>query len=144
MDSNNVEKDVAATDNVKGSGPRKSAYMDAVKNEQDPLGFDPHDPGAKLDHGKPRVGLVLQGFARALWKVSEVGTFGANKYTDNGWMVVPNGKERYTDAGMRHFLKEAMGEEFDQDSHIEHLGHEAWNALAKLELALREKDGQSE
>ena len=54
--------------------------------ELDPNGKDPHAPGAKLDQGKIRMGLVMGGFARALLAVGEVGTFGANKYSDNGWM----------------------------------------------------------
>ena len=44
-----------------------------------------HEPGAKLDSGKIRPSLVLGGFARALAEVSAVGTFGAEKYSDNGW-----------------------------------------------------------
>jgi hypothetical protein len=111
-----------------------------VKAEADPTGRPANAPGAKLDAGKVRPALVLRGFARALWKVSEVGTFGARKYTDNGWVEVPNGEERYADAQMRHFLKDAMGEAVDADSNIEHLAHEAWNALAKLDLALRRKE----
>ena len=46
--------------------------------EKDPLGLDPHAPGAKLDAGKPKVGLMLSGFARALLKVAEVTTYGAS------------------------------------------------------------------
>lgn len=107
--------------------------------EIDPTGRDPHQSGAKLDHGKVRPSLIFQGFARALWAVAEIGTFGANKYTDNGWVDVPDGQQRYTDAQLRHFLKNAMGEEVDSDSELDHLAHEAWNALARLELKLRSK-----
>lgn len=107
--------------------------------EKDPLGKPLNAPGAKADAGKIRPTLVFRGFARALWKVAEVGTYGAAKYTDNGWEHVPNGRERYEDAQLRHMLKTWCGEDRDPDSEIEHLGHEAWNALARLELALREK-----
>ena len=41
------------------------------------------DKGVKLDNGKIRLGLVLGGFAKALWEVGCIGTFGANKYGDN-------------------------------------------------------------
>lgn len=34
--------------------------------EHDPTGRSAHEPGAKLDAGKPRCGLVLGGFSRAL------------------------------------------------------------------------------
>lgn len=107
--------------------------------EKDPLGLDPHAPGAKLDAGKPKVGLMLSGFARALLKVAEVTTYGASEYTPNGWLEVPDGISRYDDAKARHLLKGYI-EELDPDSNISHQAHEAWNALAKLELMLREKE----
>lgn len=95
-----------------------------------------HAPGVKLDHGKPRAGLVLGGFARALTAVSDVGTFGAKKYTPHGWRSVPHGFDRYTDAMVRHQLAEAVGEQFDAESGLSHAAHAAWNALARLELML--------
>lgn len=103
----------------------------------DPTGKHQHEPGAKLDHGKPRIGLVINGFARALGEVGRVGTFGAQKYTDNGWIQVENGIERYTDAMYRHLLAEARGEEIDRETYIRHAAHAAWNALARLDLMLR-------
>lgn len=108
--------------------------------EADSRGLDQHQPGAKLDAGKPRLALVLGNFARALWRIGEVGTYGANKYTANGWLSVPEWEERYGNALWRHLLKEAMGEANDPDTEIEHAAHLAWNALARLEKALREKE----
>lgn len=70
--------------------------------EEDPNGLAPTDAGAKLDAGKPRPELVLGAFSRALMQVVNVGTFGANKYSDNGWLTVPKGIERYSDAQFRH------------------------------------------
>ena len=105
-------------------------------------GIDQHAPGAKLDNVKPRHGLVLGAFSNALTEVAKVGTFGANKYSDNGWLSVPNGLARYTDAMLRHHFAEAGGEELDDDSGLRHAAHRAWNALAVLELVLREKGGK--
>lgn len=105
--------------------------------EQDPLGRDAHEPGAKLDAGKNRLGLVLLAFSRALTAVGEVGTYGANKYTDNGWIDVPNGVSRYSDAMFRHLMKEAAGEYADPDTDLPHLAHACWNLLAVLDLKLR-------
>lgn len=110
--------------------------------EQDPDGIDPHSGGAKLDAGKPRVGLVLGGFARALREVSKVGTFGANKYSADGWKSVAGGMERYTDAMLRHFMDEAAGEAVDKDSQCLHAAQVAWNALARLEFILQEMDDE--
>ncbi len=112
--------------------------LNPILSERDPHGKDPHEKGAKLDAGKVRTSLVLGGFSRALLEVGKVGTYGAKKYTDNGWMEVPNGGERYTDALMRHLLSDFAGEERDQDTELLHAAHAAWNALARLELKLRE------
>lgn len=109
--------------------------------ERDPNGKPANEAGAKLDAGKNRMGLVLFGFARALQAVSEVGTYGANKYTDNGWMAVPDGVRRYSDAMLRHLMWEAQGEQRDPDTNLLHAAHAAWNALARLDLALREAEG---
>ena len=112
--------------------------------ESDPNGLDPHQAGAKLDAGKNRLGLVLGGFARALVEVGKVGTYGANKYTDDGWLSVPNGEARYTDALLRHLMFEYCGEATDGDSNLSHAAHAAWNALARLELAIRREQLQSD
>lgn len=106
-------------------------------DESDPNGLKPSDPGAKLDAGKNRAALVLGDFALALDAVAHVGTFGAQKYSAHGWLGVPDGHARYSDAMMRHFLAEAAGERSDRESGISHAAHLAWNALARLELELR-------
>lgn len=107
--------------------------------ESDPTGKSASDPGSKLDDGKNRLGLVLGSFSSALWEVGKVGTFGANKYTDDGWKQVPNAKKRYKDALYRHLFKEEMGEDIDPDSGLLHAAHMAWNALAYLYFVLKEK-----
>jgi hypothetical protein len=108
--------------------------------EKDPHGKKANEAGAKLDAGKNRLGLVLLGFSRALKEVGKVGTYGANKYTDNGWMKVEDGERRYTDAMLRHLMAEGSGEECDPDTEILHAAHAAWNALARLDLMVRNKE----
>ena len=105
--------------------------------ERDPHGKAAHESGSKLDADKNRLGLVLGDFARALKVVGDVGTYGAKKYTEHGWVSVPNGAERYTDAMLRHYLLESVGESADKDTGILHAGHLAWNALARLDLMIR-------
>lgn len=112
---------------------------DQKSTEATPEGCSLNVAGAKADAGKPRMDLVLGGFSEALLRVAEVGTFGANKYTDNGWKEVANGRERYTDALLRHLFA-SKKEAFDRDSHLLHLAHAAWNALAVLELYLKEEE----
>lgn len=102
-----------------------------------------HEPGAKLDSGKVRVGLMFKGFPRALMAVAEVVTFGADKYTPLGFLEVENGEERYDDAKGRHILEGQLSD-YDEDSGLLHIAHEAWNSLAKLEFYLREKEKSDE
>lgn len=113
------------------------AQMRIPSTELDPLGKNPHEKGAKLDQGKNMMGLMFSGFARALEEVGKVATYGAHKYTPNGWAEVPNGVERYTDAMLRHLVAELKGEERDVDTGLLHAAHAAWNALARLDLMLR-------
>jgi len=112
--------------------------------EHDPNGYDPHRAGAKLDAGKNRLGLVLGAFARALNEVGKVGTYGAEKYTPNGWLSVPDALDRYGDAQWRHRLAQEMGEELDPETGLLHAAHEAWNCLARLELILRDREASNE
>lgn len=111
--------------------------------ETDPNGLAAHEPGAKLDLGKPMVDLTLDGFSRALLAVAQVSTYGAKKYSPNGWKAVPNGEQRYRSAGDRHRLFRGH-EVLDHESKLTHLAHEAWNRLAELELYLQSRDAHSE
>lgn len=111
--------------------------------EIDPFGMGQHEPGAKMDAGKPALHL-LQDFGLALNEVGKVGTGGAAKYTPHGWLAVPDGYNRYTSAMLRHFFLEnteycdpQFREEHDME--ICHHAFTAWNALARLELLLRER-----
>lgn len=110
----------------------KSSHIAA---ETDPRGLKSGDPGAKFDAGKVRPSLILNAMPLAILAVAEVGTYGANKYSENGWKDVDNGIARYTDAMDRHRIKEGL-EVFDEDSNLRHAAQVAWNALARLELML--------
>lgn len=112
----------------------EAAFAEAL----DPV-IDQHAPGAKLDQDKVRMELVLSGFPLALKAVGEVATYGAKKYTKDGWKSVPEGFERYTGALLRHLLTEASDGELDDESGLPHAAHACWNSLARLELLLRSK-----
>lgn len=105
--------------------------------EIDPTGRNPHEPGAKLDSGKPMPDLILDGMSLAIMEVAKVATMGAKKYSENGWLTVPDGVLRYRRAGDRHRLYR-RDEAYDPESELLHLAHEAWNRLAELELTLRD------
>jgi hypothetical protein len=96
----------------------------------------------KYDAGKPCLyrGLIDY-FPRALTAVGEISTFGAAKYAWKGWENVPDAIPRYSDAMVRHLTKEATGEVLDPDSGLLHAAHAAWGAVARLELILRDREG---
>jgi hypothetical protein len=111
-------------ENFKNMGPGRIVY-------------EPKQSGVKYDSAKHRPALVIDGFASALDEIALVATFGANKYTDDGWVDVPDGVKRYKDAMYRHLMAEAKGQAVDSESGLLHLAHAAWNILAVLELKLR-------
>jgi hypothetical protein len=89
----------------------------------------------KHDGGKPKLySGVLECFPHALSAVAQVTAFGERKYTKRGWLSVEDAERRYKDALIRH-LTAVDG--VDQESGYLHLAHVAWNALAVLELHLR-------
>jgi len=96
------------------------------------------EAGVKYDAGKPRAGLVLGGFNKALMEVAKVGTFGAEKYTPNGWKTVD--PDRYRDALFRHLMQDGV----DEESGLAHLAHAAWNVLALLEFSIKANESNQE
>ncbi|MDE2101217.1 MAG: hypothetical protein KGL39_28485 [Patescibacteria group bacterium] len=99
--------------------------------------------GIKCDDGKPPVVRgVLQYFPRALTEVAKVSAAGARKYAWDGWRTVPHGVARYSDALGRHLLAECDGP-LDNETGCLHAAQVAWNALARLELMLLQKEKDS-
>lgn len=95
----------------------------------------------KESHGKPSVWRgVIKYFPRALMEVARVSDFGHSKYGEwGGWVNVDDAIDMYGDAKCRHMLKEAMQISTDDESELMHAAHEAWGALARLELLCRER-----
>jgi len=94
--------------------------------------LDLHVAGAKDDKEKPRWDLLPWKAVAGLIKVL---SFGAKKYTPNGWRTVPNAKERYTAALMRHLHAINTGSSIDPESGLRHIDHVMCNVafLAELE-----------
>lgn len=108
-----------------------------TQNETDPTGRDAKQPGSKLDAGKsPIFQGLLNYFPRACLAVADVSAAGARKYAWKGWETVPDGINRYSDALGRHIVNEQIEGRYDPDGFL-HAAQIAWNALARLELLLR-------
>lgn len=96
--------------------------------------------GVKFSNDKAPMGKVLKQFPLALEAVAMRSKYGHEKYIDfdQDWMNfkrVPNAKEQYLDAAVRHLAE--IGD--DEDS-IGHLKAAAWNILATLQLKLEKND----
>jgi hypothetical protein len=83
------------------------------------------EAGVKLDDGKLFMSLIPP---ETIIGLAEVLTFGANKYTKNGWQTVPEAQDRYKDALLRHFYAFQSGETHDPESGLHHLKHVLVNA----------------
>ena len=108
-----------------------------VTVESDPTGKMIGDPGAKMDAGKDDLLTVLQTFPDALAAVSDIVKYGAEikGYGWGAWKEVPQGEERYKRAAIRHLI--AYGN--DDESHLLHAAHAAFNALAVLSFEIERK-----
>ena len=113
-------------------------------NESDPTGLLASTPGAKLDKGKVDVLRgAIQYFPKALEAVAHVSELGAKKYSWMGWKSVPDGIRRYGAALARHLVYEADARDTGAGglgADVLHAAQVAWNALARLELIIKEED----
>lgn len=80
----------------------------------------------KKDHRKPMWDLLP---FQPVGQIVEVLTFGANKYGPNTWQQVPDAKNRYFAALMRHLTAWWDGEDTDPESGIHHLAHAGCNLV---------------
>lgn len=100
----------------------------------------PVNGALKFDGGKaPVMQGAIGRFPLAIEQVALVSKYGKDKYgTYDGWEKVEDAFNRYDDAFGRHTLLHRSEGSYDiGDSGLPHLAQRAWNALATLELALR-------
>lgn len=88
----------------------------------------------KADAGKPDWTLMP---FKTLEPVLRVLEFGAKKYSRGGWKTVPDAKQRYQAALMRHVAAYLDGEYLDPETHLPHLAHAGCNILFLLYFEAR-------
>ena len=100
----------------------------------------------KDDGGKPMVySLFLAYFPRAIREVARVSEYGMKKYhakpETQGFRAVPDAVRRYGDGLVRHLLDEITdGPINEKDGGVRHMAQQAWNAMARLEVALEKEE----
>lgn len=121
-------------------GPQQGKFIFVTDCEIVTVENDPKEQidGIKHDLGKIKA-ACLRDFALAFKEVAKVASFGAKKYKRSDWLHVDNAIERYSDAQDRHSLELWAGNEIDHESGCLHEAQVIWNALAVLELKLRDK-----
>lgn len=99
--------------------------------------------GVKDDADKPQPykGFIKY-FPRTILAISEVSVFGSKKYAWGGFSNVENGNDRYEEAQFRHKLAQCIegDDSVDPESELLHMMHEAWCAMAKVEMYLKDKE----
>lgn len=108
----------------------------------EPVVADATKEGRKI--GKVRMDLVMQDMPRAIEALARVMTWALDEkgYKESDWLHVPDAINKYSGGMHRHDNKEKRGQEFDEESGLEHAIHTAWNAMARVELILRKKEAQ--
>jgi hypothetical protein len=87
---------------------------------------------------------ALNYFPKALLAVAHVSELGAKKYRWKGWETVPDGVNRYGAALTRHLLCDPLSKDDGPGGiGVLHAAQVAWNALARLELIIREEDAKN-
>ena len=99
------------------------------------------EQGRKFDGGKLRYDLIP---VLALEETTKVVTKGAEKYDDENWKLVPEGRRRYLAAAMRHIQQWRKGEIYDEEMGTHHIANAISNLMFILEKELRGWEDSSE
>lgn len=92
------------------------------------------EQGRKYDGGKLRYDLVP---TLALEEVVKVITKGAEKYDDDNWKNVPEGRRRYYAASLRHIQEWKKGNPYDEEMGTHHIANAISNLMFILEKELQ-------
>ena len=97
--------------------------------------------GIKLDQNKPNWSLLPY---KEVEQIVQVLTFGAKKYQGkDNWKRVPEARERYFSALMRHLTSWWGGEHRDEETGLSHLAHAGCCLLFLMWLNDNNKGGEN-
>lgn len=104
------------------------------------------ETGIKNDSDKlPYYTVLFKQFPLALKEVIKCSQAGNKKYFDTdkdfqNFSRVPNSNTRYKNALLRHLSEEGIVEDMKEYGEMTHEGAVVWNALADLEIKLRQNE----
>ena len=107
------------------SSPDEDEEWEKIERRMDLVGLNGptgchYNAGQKHDAGKPAMHLIP---ANIEVEVSRVLQFGAEKYGPENWRLVPDLRNRYMGAAMRHVNAMRQGEALDEESGLHHAAH---------------------
>ena len=119
----------------------KPIFKDDYTYDETKKAISKSQKGVKTNNLKPQMSLLFRQFPKALEAVVMCSQYGHEKYkeTDEDYLNytrVDGGSKTYADAGLRHRLEQGN----DLESGLPHQFHVAWNALAELELWIKENE----
>ena len=94
--------------------------------------------GVKHDGGKPQIADMIVDYKDQLLELCKVFEHGTNTYGLGNWKSVENGEQRFTNAMIRHLLKE--DEVYDEETGLLHAAQVFFNAGARLYFILKRLD----
>lgn len=94
--------------------------------------------GVKHDTGKPLIADMIQDYKVQLLELCKVFEYGTKTYGLGNWKQLEDGKERLTNAMIRHFLKE--DEVYDEETGLLHAAQVFFNAGGRLYFILKEME----
>lgn len=92
--------------------------------------------GIKHDSGKPKIGQMIIDYKVPLLELCKVFEHGAATYGLSNWKQLEDGKDRFTNAMIRHFLSE--DELYDKETGLLHAAQVFFNAGARLYYIVQE------
>ena len=98
------------------------------------------DKSDKNEEIKERLGEFIIDFKLPIKAVAEVWQFGAGKYNDSGWKLEKKGCDKYTNAMLRHLLKEGKDNLIIDEDSGDVIGHKIRAKIVKNKFAPGEKE----
>jgi len=127
------------------------ASAGSAKENEEWKGQDPYHPTppktklpSEVKKAKAPIADMLKDFHLAIERVALVTRYGNSQpgRSPGSWREVPDFENEYRNAKARHAIG-GLVEDNDRESGIEHLAHDAWNALALLQFKLEKREGDT-
>jgi hypothetical protein len=91
------------------------------------------EKAARYSDGKPQLSYILH-FPTSVTCLGRIMEYGAKKYAPMNWKKGGKPDQEYLDSCLRHLYIWMRGQQYDEESGCNHIGHAIWNLMALLDL----------